>query len=77
MALSYKARKRWSLFILLVWMPAFVVIAVSIMNLAFPDPMNRPSILVELVIYVGLGLLCFLPFRKVFLGVGQADPSGD
>ena len=35
MALSYKARKRLSLLVLLVGMPAYVVFAVSVMN-AFP-----------------------------------------
>ena len=70
MALSYKARKRWALVILLVWMPVFVVIAVTILTTLPPLPKG-----VELLIYVALGLLCFLPFRRVFLGIGQADPD--
>lgn len=75
MALSYKARKRWSLFILLVWMPVYVILAVTIVTRIWPDPQVRPPLPLELAIYVGLGLICFLPFRKVFLGVGQADPD--
>ncbi len=75
MALSYKARKRWSLVILLIWMPVFVVLAVSVIGWLWPDPLNRPSLLAELGIYVGLGLICFLPFRKIFLGIGQPDPD--
>lgn len=75
MALSHKARKRWSLVILLIWMPVFVVLSVSVLNWLFPDPLAGPPILVELAIYVGLGLVCFLPFRRIFLGVGRADPS--
>lgn len=70
MALSYKARRRLSLLVLLVGLPAYVVVAVTIVNW-----MDRPSIPVELGIYIGLGILWMLPLRPVFLGVGQADPD--
>lgn len=70
MALSYKARRRWALVILLVGMPIYVVAAVTLVGL-----MERPSIPVELAIYVGLGFLWALPFRFIFRGIGQADPD--
>ena len=70
MALSYKARKRWALVILLVGMPLYVVVAVNVIDL-----FERPSILVELAVYVVLGFLWALPFRAVFRGVGQPDPD--
>ncbi|KGM88707.1 hypothetical protein rosmuc_01544 [Roseovarius mucosus DSM 17069] len=70
MPLSYKARKRWSLVVLLVGLPAYVVVAVSLVNW-----MDRPSIWVELLIYVGLGFLWILPLKRVFIGVGQPDPD--
>lgn len=70
MALSYKARKRWALVILLVGMPLYVVAAVNVVDL-----FERPSILVELLVYVGLGFLWILPFRFVFRGIGQEDPD--
>ena len=70
MALTYKARRRWALVILLVGMPAYVVAAVTLVGW-----MQRPSFLVELGIYVGLGFLWALPFRFVFRGIGQADPD--
>jgi hypothetical protein len=70
MALSYKARKRLSLLILLVGMPLYVVAAVSLVNL-----IDRPGVLVELGIYVGLGFLWAIPFRSVFRGIGQVDPD--
>ncbi|RKF14818.1 DUF2842 domain-containing protein [Roseovarius spongiae] len=70
MALSYKARRRWSLVILLIGLPAYVVIAVTVV-----DWLDRPSFWVELLIYVTLGFLWMLPFRFVFLGVGKADPD--
>lgn len=73
MALSYKTRKRLSLFILVIGLPSYIVVAVSLMNWLYPDPMNKPSILVELAIYIGLGMIWAFPLRRVFLGIGQAD----
>ncbi|MCU0907624.1 MAG: DUF2842 domain-containing protein [Rhodobacteraceae bacterium] len=70
MPLSYKARRRWSLVILLVGLPAYIVAAVTVMNW-----LDRPSFWVELAVYVGLGILWALPFRAVFRGIGQADPG--
>jgi hypothetical protein len=70
MALGYKARRRWALVILLVGMPAYVVAAVTLIGW-----MERPSFLVELATYVGLGLVWIVPFRFVFRGIGQPDPD--
>lgn len=70
MALGYTARRRWALVILLVGMPAYVVAAVSLIGL-----FERPSLLVEFLIYAGLGIVWILPFRAVFRGIGQADPA--
>ena len=70
MALSYKARRRLSLVVLLVWLPLFIVIAVTVMN-ALP----RQPFWLELVIYIVLGIGWALPFKFVFKGVGKADPD--
>lgn len=70
--LSYKARRRWSLVILLIGMPAYIVAAVTLVNW-----IDRPSMLVELIVYVGLGILWVIPFKFVFRGVGQADPEAE
>ena len=70
MALSHKAKKRWALFILVVGLPAYIVVAVTIVNL-----FDRPPIWLEFAIYVGLGILWAVPLKRVFLGVGQADPE--
>ena len=72
MALSYKARRRWALLILLIGLPLYVVAAVNLIDL-----FGRPSILVELAVYVGLGFLWALPFRFVFRGIGQEDPDAN
>ncbi len=70
MALSYKARRRWSLVILLVGLPVYIVAATSLVNL-----FERPPLVVEFLVYVVLGVLWALPFRFVFRGVGQPDPD--
>ena len=72
MALSYKARSRWSLVILLIGLPIYIVASISILSL-----FERPSILLELFIYIALGILWALPFKYVFRGVGQNDPDQD
>ena len=72
MALGYKARRRWALVILLIGLPAYVVAAVTLVGL-----FERPSVLVELAVYVGLGFLWALPFRFVFKGIGQPDPDAE
>lgn len=75
MALPLKARKRWALVILLVGLPLYVVLSVTLLNVFFPDPTKRPPLWAELGIYVGLGILWAFPFKFVFKGVGQADPD--
>jgi hypothetical protein len=72
MPLSYKARRRWSLVILLVGSPVYIVAAVTVSNL-----LDRPPMLVELAIYIGLGVVWALPFKYIFKGIGQADPDQD
>ena len=70
MALSYRARRGWSLVILLVGLPLYIVAAVSLVNW-----LDRPPLWLEAVIYVGLGFLWIAPFRLVFRGLGQPDPD--
>jgi hypothetical protein len=70
MALSYKARRRWALVVLVVGLPIYVILAVNVIAL-----LDRPSFLVELAIYVGMGLIWALPLRKLFQGIGQPDPD--
>lgn len=70
MALTYKTRRRLSLVILLVGMPAYIALAWWVMSL-----FERPSIWLEFAIYVVLGILWALPLKSVFKGVGQADPD--
>ena len=72
MALGYKARKRLSLLILLVGMPIYIVLAVSLMS-----TIQRLPIWLEVPCYLVLGLAWIVPFKSVFLGVGQPDPDAE
>ena len=70
MALRYKTRKRLALLILLVGVPAYIIAAVNLVAL-----FERPSILVELAVYLGLGIVWAIPLKSIFKGIGQADPD--
>ena len=70
LGLSYKARRRWALVVLLIGMPLYIIAAVNVVSM-----FERPSILIELVIYAVLGVLWVLPFKFVFRGVGKEDPD--
>tara|TARA_Y100000739_G_scaffold77250_1_gene65422 strand:- start:9 stop:227 length:219 start_codon:yes stop_codon:yes gene_type:complete len=64
--LSIKLRKRLSLLILLVGLPVYIILSITVLNL-----LDRPPIIVELGIYLILGILWALPFKYIFRGVGK------
>ncbi|MFZ8878987.1 MAG: DUF2842 domain-containing protein [Paracoccaceae bacterium] len=70
--LSYNARRRLSLVILLLGLPLYIIVAVNVIAM-----FDRPSIVVEVFVYVALGVLWAFPFKYVFRGIGQADPDQD
>lgn len=70
MALSYKSRRRLSLLILVLGLPGYIAVAWWIMSL-----FERPSMWVELAIYLALGVVWAFPLKAVFRGIGQADPD--
>lgn len=72
MALSYKARRRWSLVILLIGLPLYIVAAVTVVNM-----LDRPPVWLEFLVYVALGIVWALPFKAVFRGVGKPDPDAE
>ena len=55
---------------LLVGLPIYIIFAINLVAL-----FERPSILVELLIYLGLGIIWAFPFKFIFKGIGQADPD--
>lgn len=74
MALSYKARRRWSLVILLIALPLYIVVAVNLADW-LRERNGGLSILTELLLFVGLGIAWIIPLKPVFKGVGQPDPD--
>jgi hypothetical protein len=70
MALSYSARRRLSLVLLVVGLPVYIVLAITVVGW-----FDRPPIWAEVAIYLALGLAWALPFKAVFKGIGQADPG--
>ena len=68
--LSYRARRFWSIIVLVVGLPVYIVVAVNVVEM-----FDRPSVWVELLIFIALGIIWMLPLRSVFLGVGRADPD--
>ena len=68
--MSYKARKFWSAVVLLVGLPLYIVVALTVVGW-----FERPPLWLELAIYVGLGFLWALPFRRLFRGIGKPDPD--
>jgi len=70
--MNLKTRKRLSLLILVVGLPLYVVVAVTLMNW-LDTRFGRQPILIEVGIYVLLGILWALPFKKVFRGVGKGE----
>ena len=76
MALSYKARRRWAILILVVGLPIYIILA-TVLATTVVRLLGDSSLvfLLQLVIYVGLGIAWILPFKSIFLGIGQADPD--
>ena len=70
MALSYKARKRWALVILVVGLPVYIILASVLATW-----LDTENFLVTLALYVGLGIVWIMPFKSVFMGIGQPDPD--
>jgi hypothetical protein len=70
LALSYKTRRRLSLLVLFVGLPVYIGLAWYLVSL-----FERPSVFVELLVYLGLGVIWAIPLKAVFKGVGREDPD--
>ncbi len=68
--MTYRTRRILSLLLLLVGLPAYIVVAITVVGW-----FGRPHIALEVAIYVALGFLWALPFKAVFKGVGREDPD--
>ena len=68
--MSYRNRKLLCVLLLVIGLPAYIVMAAWVVGL-----FERPSFLVELAVYVGLGILWALPLKALFRGMGRAGPG--
>ncbi|WP_108814612.1 DUF2842 domain-containing protein [Loktanella sp. Alg231-35] len=68
--MTFKARKRLAIFVLVVGLPVYIVLAVTLMGEA-----SRFPKVVEFLIYVVLGIGWAFPLKWVFKGIGQPDPD--
>ena len=65
---SYRLKRLFALLVLLLWLPLYIVLVLNVLNL-----FERPSLLIELLIYVIAGVFWALPFKALFKGIGQPD----
>ncbi len=72
--MEYKARKRLALFLLVVGLPVYIIVAASVMSYMLNQEVRFP-ILVELLVYIALGIGWAFPLKWVFKGIGQPDPN--
>lgn len=70
--MDLKSRKRWSLLILLVGLPLYIVAAVTAVNW-LDARFGRQPFWVELIVYVALGVLWVVPFKRIFTGIGKGE----
>ena len=63
---SYRLKRFLAILVLLLWLPFYIVLVLNILAL-----FERPSLVVELLVYVTAGVLWALPFKALFKGVGQ------
>lgn len=72
--MTYKARKRLALFVLVVGLPLYIILAVTFMSGMMNGQIRLP-IAVELLVYLALGIGWAFPLKWVFKGIGQPDPD--
>ena len=71
--MDLKTRKRWSLVLLVVWLPLYLVFAWWLLARVGDFYGGRPPGWLELPMYVVLAFAWAVPFRKVFSGTGRGE----
>ena len=72
--MTYKARKRLAIFVLVIGLPVYIILAVTVMSYMMTQEVRFP-LAVEFVVYVLLGIGWAFPLKWVFKGIGQPDPD--
>ena len=62
----YKLKRLCVLLVLLLWLPFYIILVLNL--LAY---FERPNLIVELLIYVVVGVFWAWPFKALFKGIGQ------
>lgn len=70
--MDLKTRKRLSLLILVLGLPAYIVVAVTLVNW-MDARWGRQPIWIEVLVYVVLGLIWILPLKRIFTGIGRPE----
>ncbi len=70
--MTYRTRKLVAILVLVLGLPGYVAVAWVVLS-----AMGRQPLLVEVAVYVTLGVIWVLPLRRLFLGLGRPDPEGD
>ena len=64
----YKLKRLCVLLVLLLWLPFYIILVLNL--LAY---IERPNLIVELLIYVVVGVFWAWPFKALFKGIGQPN----
>ena len=70
--MSRSTRKLIAILVLVIGLPLYVLAAGALVS-AF----ERPPFVLEMLIYVALGVAWILPLRRLFLGIARPDPDAD
>ena len=71
--MDLKARKRWSLVLLVVWLPLYLAFAWWLLAFVGDRFGGRPPLWLELPLYLVLAFAWAVPFRRVFGGIGRSE----
>lgn len=74
MSLSYTTRRRLSLLVLTLGLPAYIAAALILTGWLYTH-FGRLPLWAEFAVFVVLGVIWIVPLKPIFLGVGQPDPD--
>ncbi|RMC37685.1 DUF2842 domain-containing protein [Paracoccus alkanivorans] len=70
--MDLKTRKRLSILVLVLGLPAYIIVAVTLVNW-LDARFGRQPIWIELLVYIGLGIIWILPLKRLFTGIGRDE----
>ena len=74
--LAYKTRRRWSLIVLLIGLPIYILVAMEVfVRTTLESDTGRLAVGWEVLLIAAIGVLWAIPLKFIFIGVGQADPD--